>query len=396
MTRARPGGRLISILVHAAIVQVLTFAVRPTLSYAVLDAGGTPALLGVVAAAFAVPALLMALPAGHAVDRIGERPALILGSVTLLMACSTALWGAESITLLVLATVLLGGGHLMSVVGNQAMIANVPGERSLDSRFGLYAFAASFGQTAGPLLLMLPGGTAAVPPIDLVFASCAAISVALVILSLTMRSSARSGASEQGGLGRTAWALLRERGVPQALVASAIVLASIDLFVAYAPALGHERHFTAEIVSVMLVIRSGMSMFSRLFLTQLIRVCGRRPLLVGTVLLSAITLGAMVMPLTELWVIVLSAVYGFAVGVCQPITMAWVSELAAPGTRGLAMSLRVASNRVGQIALPAILGTVAVAAGAGGVLAVTGLSLLGSAWAGMAVGRHRPPRSEAD
>lgn len=386
------GGRLVSVLAHAAIVQLVTFAVRPTLSYAVLNAGGTAAFLGIVAAAFAVPALLMALPAGHAVDRIGERPALVLGAILLFAACGTAFVGSNSVLLLVLATVLLGAGHLMSVVGNQTMTANVPGGRSLDSRFGLYAFAASLGQTTGPLLLMLPGESAAAPPIGSVFASCAASSLVLIVLSSCLRSSARSGTRVAGGLGATTWALLRQRGVPQALLASAIVLASIDLFVAYAPALGHDRHFSAQIVSVMLVVRSGMSMMSRLFLTQLIRVVGRRALLVSTVTLSAVMLGAMILPLAEPWVVGISAVYGFAIGVCQPITMAWVTELAAPENRGLAMSLRVASNRMGQIVLPALLGAVAAAAGAGGVLAATGVSLLGSAWAGLSVGRNRPPR----
>lgn len=384
--------RLIAVLAHAALVQLVTFAVRPTLSYAVLEAGGSAMLLGIVTAAFAVPALIMALPVGHTVDRAGERVPLILGSVFLVAACVLAFALSTAITVLIVATVLLGCGHLLSVVSNQAMIASIPGPRGMDSRFGLYAFAASLGQTAGPLLLLLPGGTSAVPPLQLVFASCAVASACLLALSCCLPSTARDEGTAEAGIGRTAIRLLRQPGVPQALVASAIVLASIDLFVAYAPALGHERHLTAGIVGTMLVMRSGMSMASRLLLTWLIRRVGRRTLLVGTVAMSAIMLGCMFFPLPAVWFIVLSAVYGFSIGVCQPITMAWVTELAPAGARGLAMSLRVASNRVGQIALPAMFGTLASAAGAGGVLGVTGLSLLGSAWAALSVGKRRPPR----
>ena len=179
-------------------------------------------------------------------------------------------------------------------------------------------------------------------------------------------------------------------GIPQAMIASAIVLASVDLFLAYVPALGHERGFTAELVSLMLAVRSLMSMFSRLFLTQLIRITGRRMLLVGTVTISALALGCMVLPLSGIWFLVISAVYGFAIGTCQPITMAWVSELAPPWSRGLAMSLRVASNRVGQTVLPAVFGTFAVAASAGGVLAVTGVALLGLPASGLSVGKSKP------
>ena len=390
MSAAPGAGRLILILMHSGIVQLLTFAIRPTLSYAVLDTGGSAALLGFIAAAFAIPALFMALPAGHAVDRIGERPALILGSISLVAACVLAATARGSFVLIVIATVIIGCGHLLSVVGNQAMMANVPSSRSLDSRFGLYAFAAAIGQTLGPLLLLLPGSSPSLPPIGLIFFVCSGISVVLVGISLYMPSTARQNVSAKGTMRTTAVALLRMPGMPQALIASAIVLASVDLFLAYVPALGHDRGFTAGVVSLMLVARSLMSMVSRLFLSQLIALVGKRTLLVGTIVISAMSLGTMALPMPAVLFIIVSAIYGFTIGTCQPITMAWVSELAPPGTRGLALSLRVASNRLGQTTLPAVLGAFAVATGAGGVIAATGLALVGAAWAGWALGRPRP------
>lgn len=377
------------ILTHCALVQVLTFAARPNLSYAVLEGGGSAALLGIIAAAFAVPALLMALPAGHAVDRIGERPALVLGASTIVAACLLAAFAGDSFVLLVLATILLGCGHLMSVVGDQAMMANAPGNRSGDARFGLYAFAASVGQTIGPLMLLLPGGTWETPPVQLIFFVCAGTAVGMLVLSAFMSSTGRH-TPEKVGVRKTAVALLRMPGIPQAMIASAIVAASVDLFLAYVPALGHDRGFTAEIVSMMLMARSLLSMFSRLFLSQLIAIVGKRVLLVGTVTISAVTLACMALPLPAVWFLAISAVYGFSIGTCQPITMAWVSELAPPKSRGLAMSLRLATNRVGQAVLPAFFGAFAVAAGAGGVLAVTGVALLGAAWSGLSVGKSRP------
>lgn len=381
--------RIALVLVHSAFVQVLTFAVRPNLSYAVLESGGSAALLGVIAAAFAIPALLMALPAGHTVDRIGERPALVLGSIAIIGACLMAAFAGDSFLVLVLATVILGCGHLMSVVGDQAMMANAPGGRSLDSRFGLYTFAASIGQVLGPLVLLLPGGTPDTPPVQLIFFVCAGISVALLILSVFMTSTDRQVLVERSGLRSTTVRLLKMRGIPQAMVASAIVLASVDLFMTYIPALGHERGFTTGLVSLMLVVRSLMSMFSRLFLTQLIALVGRRSLLVTTIIISAVMLGCMVLPLHPLVFVLISALYGFCIGTCQPITMAWVSEIAPPGSRGLAMSLRVASNRVGQTVLPATVGVFAVASGSGGVLALTGVALLAAAWSGASL-KPRP------
>lgn len=386
-------GALLLVLGHAVLIQVITYAVRPALSYAVLDAGGAPALLGIVSAAFAVPALLLALPAGHAVDRIGERPSLVLGSIAVIAAAVCAALAGSRIWLIFLATVLLGVGHLLSVIGEQALLANNPGVGSADSLFGLYAFAAALGQTLGPLLLALPGGTAAIPPLPLVFVVCASIGTAMLIVSAVMKSSPPMRAGSPEGMLRTAGVLLRTPGLAKALLASAIVLASVDLFLAYIPALGHERGLTAVIVGAMLAVRSMFSMISRFFLGPMVLWLGRRALLVWSIAVSAVGLTAMALPVPAGWLIALAALYGFAVGTCQPITMSWISELSPRGSRGLAMSLRLASNRLGQTVVPALLGAFATATGAVGVLVITGVVLAAAVWPGAAV-RGTEPRTD--
>ncbi|MEO6943538.1 MAG: MFS transporter [Lacisediminihabitans sp.] len=367
-------------------IQLITFAMRPTLSYAVLDVGGSPALLGVVVAAFAVPALLLALPAGHIIDRIGERPSLLVGAGALIIATLIATLARNSVWALLLATMLLGIGHLLSVIGEQAIVANTTNRGQYDSKFGHFTFASAIGQTAGPLLLALPGGTIETPPVDLIFTLCGGCSVVLVGISLFVRSSMRVHVESRPRMLSSALSLLRTRGLPRALLAGSIVLASVDLFLAYLPALGHDRQIAAVLISAMLVVRSMFSMFSRLFLGPMVRTIGRKRLMVWTIAISAVVLISFAAPVPVATLIVLSAIYGFAIGTCQPITMSWISELATPGTRGLAMSLRLASNRLGQTVLPSLLGTVAGALGASGVFIATGVVLFGGAWSGAAVG----------
>lgn len=386
MTRAPRRGALILVLFHAVLIQIITFAMRPTLSYAVLDAGGSAASLGVIVAAFAVPALLLALPVGRAIDRLGERPALLLGSLALIAATLIAALAGQSFWVLLAATVLLGVGHLMSVIGEQAIVANTTSRGNFDSRFGYYAFAAALGQTVGPLLLALPGGSASTPPVGLIFIVCAGFSAVVLGVSLFVRSSPRQLVESHPSMLSTAGTLLRTPGLPRALLASSIVLSSVDLFLAYIPALGQDRRLTAIVVSAMLVTRSMFSMVSRLFLGPMVRLLGRRVLMVWTIAASAVALGCLAIPVPAIWLIALSAIYGFTIGTCQPITMSWISELAQPGNRGVAMSLRLASNRMGQTLLPALLGSFAAATGAAGVLVAVGVVLVGAAWSSAAVG----------
>lgn len=384
MTRTPPL-RLILVLAQAVIIQTIVYAMRPTLSYAALDAGASPALLGVISAAFALPGLLLALPVGHANDRFGERWLLVGGAAAIVAATVVATLAVSSVALIIGATALLGLGHLVSLIGQQAMVGNTTNRTKFDSVFGLYTFSASVGQTLGPLLLVLPGGTASVPPLHLIFLVCGGLSVGMLVMSLCMKSSPRERPEAPPRMLKTAGVLLRTRGLPQSLIATSIVLSSLDIFLAYTPALGHERGISTVVVSAMLVARSMMSMASRLFLGRMVNLTGRRRLLISTISVSALAMACIALPVPPLWLIVLSGVYGFVMGTCQPITLSWVSELAPPGTRGLAMSMRLASNRLGQTALPATVGTFASTTGAPGVLVATAVLLAVAAWSSSAV-----------
>ncbi|WP_256127662.1 MFS transporter [Arthrobacter sp. SDTb3-6] len=401
MTMGKATGRphaAMYLLAHAVVLQAITFAMRPTVSYAVLDVGGSQALLGVVVAAFAVPALILALPAGHVIDRTGERASLLAGAAALVMAALLAIFGGGSVGVLLLATMFLGIGHLLSVIGEQAIVANTTSRGQYDSKFGHFTFASALGQTIGPLLLALPGGTPETPPVAVIFVVCGALGAVLLGISFLVPGSVRhaAAAGERVRMLPAAAGLLRTPGLVRALVAGSLVLASVDLFLAYLPALGHQRGIAAVVVSAMLVARSMFSMFSRLFLGPMVRLLGRRRLMVWTIGVSAAALLLFALPLHIAVLLALAAVYGFAIGTCQPITMSWIAELATPGTRGLAMSLRLASNRLGQTVLPSLLGALSAATGAAGVFVATGIMLAGGAWSGAAVGHAQSAEEDGD
>jgi MFS family permease len=70
---------------------------------------------------------------------------------------------------------------------------------------------------------------------------------------------------------------------------------------------------------------------------------------------------------TDFWIIAaILAVAGFAMGIGQPMTMAWVSRISPAHMRGLAISIRLTANRFGQVVAPAAAGLIA-GAGVSGV-----------------------------
>ena len=370
-----PGRRLLTLLLlHSVITQVVTFVLRPTSAYRALELDVPTAWLGALTASFAVVPLLLAVPSGQATDRFGERRVMLVGAV--LMALSGAVFWTErgGAAGLVLGSVVLGTGHLLSVVGQQAAVANTAGPGRFDTAFGYYTFAASLGQAAGPALITLLGGSGAIPDTTPIFATATALGVVLLVCTAFLRMPVRekpSGDAAAGGMGT----LLRLPGLVRALVISCVVLSAVDITLVYLPALGADRGLAAGFVGLLLTLRAVASMVSRLFLGRLVERVGRRRLMIGSVALSAVSMAVVAAPLPTIAVAIVVVLLGLGLGVGQPLTMSWLAEVAPPGLRGRAMSLRLTGNRLGQVLIPSAVGLVAAGVGAAGVLAATAAAL---------------------
>lgn len=351
--------------VHALAVQAVGFSVRPAVAYAALDAGVAPALLGVLSASYALAPLVLALPVGRAVDRIGERPVLIAGAVLMATSCGVLMIGSGQPVWLIVGLMLAGVSHLLCVVGEQTAVAGMSAGTS-DSRFAAYTFTSSLGQAVGPLLLGLGDGTPfAITP---VLASALGLSGVILLSSLLIDSSARVAGERPTGVAAT---LLRDKRIRGAIIVSGIVMAAVDITLIYLPALGREVGLSAAFVGWVLAVRAVASMAVRVVTSRVVRAVGRRGVLLTGIATSALALATIAFWPTHVVLLLGAVVLGAGLGVCQPVTMAAVADLAPPGQRGTAMTLRLLGNRLGVVVLPVSVGAVAASAGASGVLIAT-------------------------
>ena len=373
--RGDPGRRLLGLLLlHSALTQVITFVLRPTSAYRALELDVPTAWLGALTASFAVAPLVLAVPAGQATDRFGERRVMLVGAV--LVALSGAVFATErgGAAGLVLGSVVLGTGHLLSVIGQQAAVANTAGPGRFDTAFGYYTFAASLGQAVGPALITLIGGKGALPDTTPIFLTATALGVVLLVCTAFLRMPPRAragGTAESGGMGT----LLHLPGLLRALLVSCVVLAAVDITLVYLPALGADRGLAAGFVGLLLTLRAVASMGSRLFLGRLVRMAGRRRLMIVSVALSAVSMAVVAAPMPPMAMAAVVILLGLGLGAGQPLTMSWLAEVAPAGLRGRAMSLRLTGNRLGQVLIPSAVGLVAAGVGAAGVLWATAAAL---------------------
>ena len=82
------------------------------------------------------------------------------------------------------------------------------------------------------------------------------------------------------------------------------------------------------------------------------------------------------LPVAALYLAV--TVIGFSIGIAATLSISNVVDIAPTNARGVAISLRITGNRVGQLVIPTVAGIIAAATGAGGIFACVCLSLIAS------------------
>lgn len=394
---ARPDARdrhwFIVLLTMATLLQAATAVARPMASYRALEIGMDPGSLGLVAASFAIAPVVFALSIGRRIDRWGAFP-FLLGSAVLMIVASVGLaWVTSPLGLLVLIG-MLGLSQLVFVIADQTLVGSRTPASAYDSRFGSLSFVASLGQLIGPASagLIAADGSAAGTTRALLFGAALCLVALPLALRLWLRDPGPASAPPASPIAAPPiLSILRMPGMGPAMLASMTVLATMDVITVYLPALGEERGLSVATVGALLAVRAGASMASRLLLGRLVALVGRERLMIASLAIAA---GAVVtLPFAPLPVaFAVMALAGLTLGVCQPMTMAWVAARATESARATAMSLRLLGNRVGQVIIPLGAGSVAVVTGTAGVLAVAGLTVGLSAIVVASRGRRIEPR----
>jgi MFS family permease len=153
------------------------------------------------------------------------------------------------------------------------------------------------------------------------------------------------------------------------MLASLALLAMLDILTAFLPLVGERAGVSPAWVGVLLAVRGGASILSRVLLPWLARRTARRTLLLVSLYGAALALAVPPLVITVPW---LAAVFlfvgGFCLGLGQPITMTLVSTSVPDSWRGAALAVRLVGNRVGQVAMPLLAGLVAAPLGPAGAI----------------------------
>ncbi|MGI8974993.1 MAG: MFS transporter [Gaiella sp.] len=372
--------RLLFALLAMGVAQAAVYLIRPTTSYRLLAYGEGAQAVGLVAAAFALLPIFLAIPLGRISDRRGA-PLLAIGCAVQTVGCLALAFSATTLTIAATSAV-IGLGHLALALGAQDVVARESRSDRHDHHFGLLTAGVSLGQLFGPLLAGLLLGERGTPSAG---ATTRCLLVATGILVLATLCAAVAEASRGTPSVRTASrrgsvrTIVRTRGVPAGIFASIAVLAASDVFTAYMPVIGAENHIGPRTIGVLLALRAAASIAARVGIGATVRRIGRTRLITMGATAAAVALAAMTAT-HEVWVLAaLSIVAGFGMGFGQPLSMTLVVRLVPEHAKSTALAVRLTGNRIGQVATPAAAGVVAGNAGTSSVFWLLGAILAVSA-----------------
>lgn len=380
-TRGRPPRWLLATLASEFLVQLTVSLARPISSYRLLALGADATAVGLVAATFALPPMVLAMVFGRWTDRRRPGALLVMGTVTAAIA-AFLLSRSGSAVEVGLWTALLGIGHLGMVVGAQSIIAHGDVRGDGLTGFGLLTMSAAFGQMAGPLVggfvsqSSSPTPTLSSTSLSLLVA--ALIGLAAIPLAVgTLRVYPPAPQPEHGTSQdpESMWRMLRLPGMAAALLASFGAKGSLDLVTAYLPLLGNELDLRASAVGLLLSLASAASILARVSMPWLVRRTRTERLMATTTAASGVCILLLPWGRSVVLLAALMIVLGFLLALSQTVTMVWVVALVSSRSRGSALGLRLTGNRVGQVAVPGLAGLVSGAAGVTAVFGVLGVVL---------------------
>lgn len=347
-------------------------ALRPFVVLRLDELGASPQQIGLITAAYAILAMLLAIPGGRAIDRLGSSKVLYSMLVAMVLV-GIGYAFADTMLLLFVLQMVSGAAELGAWLVIQTLATYAGRGDGLAKQLSLFSFTWSLGIAAGPTIGGIAYERIGFTGLALLYSGLA-VAVLLVMLYAPKVAAMSTGG---GGLRREALQTVVQPTIRAVLLSSFVTMFVISTKNTFYPLALAERGVSASLIGALLSVMGVASLGVRLVLPMLARRFGP-----GTVLSLGTIVGVVGISATP-WLfgpvlLVLGAVLtGVGFGSNPPLVMQLLGEYTSASKRGLAMGLRAAASRFAQVAQPLVYGSLVAGIGTAATFPVSGAALLG-------------------
>ena len=368
MSRLSPLFQLIAVAVTA---HVALGAARVTTALYALSLHASEFTVGTLIALFALLPMILAVPMGRMIDRIGVRKPLMVGC---LLAASGVIAAAlvQGLAILYLSAVLIGTGFMAIFIGTQHAVGAMAPPDQRAASFGRLSLGFSISSFIGPLIAGF-----AIDHAHYTVAYWICGGFTLLAFSLAAGGALKNIPLHQGARAPQTGGpltLLRDRELRRVYIVGILLAAAWDLFTFVTPIRGSQLGFSASTIGMILASFSAATFTVRLAMPAITRRYHEWQVL--TAALTTATLCYALLPFMQhpLTMAATAAGLGLALGTGQPNVLALLHQYAPPGRGAEAIGIRATIGNASAVSLPLIFGAAGAALGAFAVF--WGLGLL--------------------
>jgi MFS family permease len=346
---------------------------RPIIALYAQSLGISEMKIGFVIGIYAVLPFLLAIPSGGIADSIGRVKVLRIGA--LLMFISGLLYMfAFNIYLLVIAQIVAGIGQMTVWLVIQVLVTT--DKQNQPQRIASFTVYNAIGQMMGPLI---GGFLSEKYNMTLSFGVYTLISFLLILLVYQLKETDTYDIPDSKINIKKMYAnggrLLKNKGFIATLLCTFIVLFIIDVRMTFLPIYLQEINISPFKIGILISIGAFSALLVKPIYPTLIEKLGYKVLLAVT-FISSLSLLFLTPFLTHFFgFIILILFSGVALGINQPLSLSLISESTNENERGIAVGLRLMSNRLAQLIDPLLFGIVTLYISIKAAFLLTGLLL---------------------
>jgi len=367
---------LIMINIITLVFQTMLYMTRPTVTLFASDLGASALDIGLLTATYSFLPLFLAIHIGKVADRVGDRLPIIISTISLSVGLALPyLFG--SIWAFYLSQTIVGVSNILVNISLQNVLGHLSTPQTRDHHFGMFTMMVALAAVIGPVTGGYIGEHFSY---SFVFFASIFLGVIPFILAFRIPNLPRPKEVSIRQSDSSPLTLLKLPAIRSALISSALVLYSKDIFMAYFPLYASQIDISTSAIGWIIAIQGISMMAIRFYLGQLVDLFGRSRILLTSILLAGVAF--LILPVTShLYLLgVLSALLGLGLGCGQPLSMTTAYN-ASPETRtGEVLGLRMASNCLSQFIAPVFFGVLGAWAGLVSIFYVSGAFLIGGAF----------------
>ena len=357
-----------SVVSHTALV-----GCRIVVTLGGLDLGASAFAVGLLMAFFGLLPMVLSVPTGRLIDRIGTRKPMFwgLGILAVAMLAPAVSWEVGS---LFLASTATGLGFMGVNVAIQKLVGELGGPEARTVNFGMLAVGFSVSSFIGPLLvgpIIDYGGYRIAFVALLLLPAITALWLYRVHFVERVRLAADTRASDED---KSVLDLLRDPGLRRLYLSVGMISAAWDVHQFVVPIYGASLGMSASAIGLLLASYSAATLVIRAAIPWLARRVPEWPMILVTHIVGFLIY--FLYPFSEALptMMVMSFLLGLGLGLSQPVVLSLLHRLAPPERAGEAVGLRMVVVNGTQTLLPGAFGAI------GGIFGVAtlfwGMSLL--------------------